>query len=53
MRSYFGAWVGGGEWEEGRGACRAKEAKRGEGRRGGGRSRNCQRYVQAIVVPPF
>ena len=27
--------------------------KRSSGARGGGRSRNCQRYVQAIVVTPL
>ena len=34
------------------GACGAKEEKRGSGGRGGGRSRNRQRYVQAIVITP-
>ena len=35
------------------GACGAKEEERGSGgRAGGGRSRNCQRYMQAIVVTP-
>ena len=33
-------------------ACGANEEKRGSGGRGGGRSRNRQRYVQAIVVTP-
>ena len=32
--------------------CGDKEEKRGSGGKGGGRSRNRQRFVQAIVVTP-
>ena len=38
--------------DRGEGDCGVKEAKRGSGGRVGGRSRNRQRYVQAIVVTP-
>ena len=34
------------------GPVELKRKKRGSGERGGGRSRNRQRYVQAIVVTP-
>ena len=42
----------GGEWERG-GACGAKEGKKGDRGEGGGKSRNRQRYAQAIVVTPL
>ena len=51
--SYWEAWAGGGEGGEGGGVCGAKEEKRGSGERGGGRSRNRQRYVQAIIATRF
>ena len=37
----------------GAGVCGAREGTRGSEGRGGGRSRNRQRYVQAIVVTPL
>ena len=44
--------LGRGRWRGGMGVgdCGAKEEKRGSGGRGGGRCRNRQRYLQAIVV---
>ena len=52
MCSYWrGAWVGGGEWGRGGGACGAKEGKNGSGRRGG--SMNCQRYMLTKKMARF
>ena len=49
----WGALVGGVNGGQGGGACGVKEEKRGSGGRGEGRSKNCQRYVQAIAVTFF
>ena len=48
--SYWGAWVGGGEWREAGGACGAKRKKGGEGGRGGDTPKA---RASDFCTPPF